>query len=115
LLPHVRAPAWLIETTSPEKLEPVRTIVPKSRFWTHEIVKGLNIFAVAVACVAGLTAAAGVLLNASAIEAQAIASNFFILGPTVPNHRAPSGAGFGVRLINQNRLRLRSGLWLMRR
>ena len=49
LLPHVSAPAWLMVTTSPAKLAPVKTITPKSRFCTDEIVSGLKILAVAVA------------------------------------------------------------------
>jgi hypothetical protein len=42
----------------------------------------LKIFAVAVACVAGLTAAAGVLDSAISAAAPALADNLFMLVPT---------------------------------
>jgi hypothetical protein len=52
-------------------------MTPKSRFWTDWMVSGLKIFAVAVAWVAGLTAAAGVAINTAAAMA-ATATNLVI-------------------------------------
>src|SRR6476661_4592871 len=39
--PQVRAPAWLMLTTSPAQAPAPRTMTPKSRFCTLEMVSGL--------------------------------------------------------------------------
>jgi hypothetical protein len=92
LLPQVTAPAWLMLTTSLVKLEPVSTMTPKSRFCSAEIDSGLNTLAVAVAWVAGLTAAAGVLVSASVAKAPAVARNLFMV-PIPTGSRSVAGAG----------------------